>query len=230
MRIKSLARGSNGISGGNNGSIGSSITGSNNGISGGSNGSRSSGISGGNHGSIGSSISGGSNESSVSIISSGDSKSSVCGISDGNNDISQSEIFLSWMCDTCVHLFFPPHPADGKRIWWFFYTRLTVTSITYLSVFEIYIVCILVISECSSPTKFKLSKSTKRNAWLSLRDTSPWRATNSEECDVVWRDRYFCFLALLASLLLTPLCTIIEQGDTTQTMVDSSEPSEAVKE
>ena len=86
------------------------------------------------------------------------------------------------------------------------------------------------ISERSSSTKFKLNESTKRNAWLSLRDTSPWRAANSEECDVVWRNRYFCFLARLASLLLKPLCTMIEHGDTTRPAVDSSEPSEAVKE
>ena len=33
-------------------------------------------------------------------------------------------------------------------------------------------------SECSSPTKFKLNESTKRNAWLRLQDTLPWWATN----------------------------------------------------
>ena len=33
--------------------------------------------------------------------------------------------------------------------------------------------------------KLELNESIKRNPWLSLRDTSPWRATNSEECDVV---------------------------------------------
>ena len=85
------------------------------------------------------------------------------------------------------------------------------------------------ISERSSSTKLKLNESTKRNAWLSLRDVSPWRATNSEVCDVVLRNRYFCFLARLASLLLKPWCTMIEQGDTTRPAVDSSEPSEAVK-
>ena len=37
-------------------------------------------------------------------------------------------------------------------------------------------------------------------------------------------------LARLASLLLRPWCTMIEQGDTTWPAVDSSEPSEAVKE
>ena len=81
-----------------------------------------------------------------------------------------------------------------------------------------------------SSTKLKLNESTKRNAWLSLRDTSPWRATNSEECDVVWRNQYFCFLVLLASLLLKPWCIMIELGDSTRPAVDSSEPSEAVKE
>ena len=38
------------------------------------------------------------------------------------------------------------------------------------------------IFERSSSTKLKLNESTKRNAWLSLLDTSPWRATDSEEC------------------------------------------------
>ena len=42
--------------------------------------------------------------------------------------------------------------------------------------------------------KLELTESTKRNAWLSLQGTSPWRATNSEECDVVWHNRYFVFL------------------------------------
>ena len=55
------------------------------------------------------------------------------------------------------------------------------------------------ISERSSSTKLKLNESTKRNVWLGLRDTSPWRASNSEECDVVWRNRYVCFLVRLAS-------------------------------
>ena len=86
------------------------------------------------------------------------------------------------------------------------------------------------ISEHSSSPKLKLNESTKRNAWLSLRDTSPWRATNSEECDVAWRNQYFCSSARFASILLTPWSTMIEQGDTTKSAVDSSEPSEAVKE
>ena len=86
------------------------------------------------------------------------------------------------------------------------------------------------ISERSSSTKLMLSESTKRNAWMSSRDTSPWRATNSEECDVVWRNQYFYFLVCLASLLLKPWCIMIEQGDTTRPEVDSSEPSEAVEE
>ena len=75
------------------------------------------------------------------------------------------------------------------------------------------------ISKHSSSTKLKLNDSTKINAWLSLPDTSPWRATNSEECDVVRRNRYFCFLAGLASLLLKPWCTMIELGDTTRPAV-----------
>ena len=33
--------------------------------------------------------------------------------------------------------------------------------------------------------KLELKEPTKRDAWLSLQDTSPWLATNSEECDVV---------------------------------------------
>ena len=40
---------------------------------------------------------------------------------------------------------------------------------------------------------------------------------------------YF-FLARLASLLLKPWCIMIEQGDTIRPAVDSSEPSEAVRE
>ena len=40
--------------------------------------------------------------------------------------------------------------------------------------------CLGVISERSSSTKLKLNESTKRNPWLSLRDTSPWRANNSD--------------------------------------------------
>ena len=89
---------------------------------------------------------------------------------------------------------------------------------------------LLIISERSSSTNLKLNESTKRNAWLSLRDASPLRATNSQECDVVWCSQYFCFLARLASLLRRPWCTMIEQGDTARPAVDSSEPSEAVME
>ena len=37
------------------------------------------------------------------------------------------------------------------------------------------------------------NESTRRNAWLSLLDTSPWWEADSEECDVVWRSRYFVF-------------------------------------
>ena len=36
------------------------------------------------------------------------------------------------------------------------------------------------ISVRSSSTKLKLDGSTKRNAWSSLRDTSPWWATDSD--------------------------------------------------
>ena len=67
-------------------------------------------------------------------------------------------------------------------------------------------------------------------AWFSLRGTSLLRATNSEECDVLLGDRYFCFLARLSSILLRPWCTMIEQGDTTRPVVVSTEPSEIVKE
>ena len=59
--------------------------------------------------------------------------------------------------------------------------------------------------------------------------TSPWRATNSEECNVVWRYRH-SFLARHTSLLLKPRLSIIERGDTTRLAVVTSEPSEAVKE
>ena len=86
-----------------------------------------------------------------------------------------------------------------------------------------------VTSERSASTKLKLNESTKRNACLSLRHTSPWRATNCEECDVVWCNQYFSFIALLASLLLMPWCILIEQGDTTRPAVGYSEPSEDVK-
>ena len=72
-----------------------------------------------------------------------------------------------------------------------------------------------------------MNESTKRNAWLSLRDTSPWRATNSEECDVVWRNRYFCFLTRFASLLLKTWCTMMDLGDTSRPAMDSSDQSEA---
>ena len=84
------------------------------------------------------------------------------------------------------------------------------------------------ISQRSSSTKLKLSESTKRNAWLSLRDASTWRATNSEECDVVWRNRYFCFSKRLASLLLKPWCIMIKLSDSTLPAVDSSVQSEAM--
>ena len=63
-----------------------------------------------------------------------------------------------------------------------------------------------------------------------LRDASPCLATNSEECNVVWRNRYFCFLARLVSILLKSWCIMIEQGDTTRPAVNSSEPLEAVME
>ena len=55
--------------------------------------------------------------------------------------------------------------------------------------------------ERSSAIKLELNKSTNRNAWLGLRDASPWRATKSEEFDVVWCNRYFVFLhaALITS-------------------------------
>ena len=46
--------------------------------------------------------------------------------------------------------------------------------------------------------KLELNESTMRNAWLCFGDTSPWQATNSEECDVAWRNRYFVFLHALS--------------------------------
>ena len=42
--------------------------------------------------------------------------------------------------------------------------------------------------------QMKLNELTKRNAWLSLWDTSPWQAANSDECDVAWHNQYFVFL------------------------------------
>ena len=59
--------------------------------------------------------------------------------------------------------------------------------------------------------------------------TSTWRATNSEECDVVWPSRYF-YVAHLTSLLLKPWCTVMEQGDATWPAVVQRESPEAVKE
>ena len=76
------------------------------------------------------------------------------------------------------------------------------------------------ISERSSSTKFKLIESTKRNAWLSLWDTSPWRATNSESVMLFGVIDILAFLH--TSLLLKPWCIIIEQGDTTQSVVHFS--------
>ena len=71
-----------------------------------------------------------------------------------------------------------------------------------------------------------LNESTKGSAWLSLWDTSPWRAMNSE-CGV-WRNQYFVFLPAMP--LLKPWFDMIEQSDTTQPAVVLSELSEAVKE
>ena len=105
------------------------------------------------------------------------------------------------------------------------YCRTTIRQPTPLSWASTEVVGAAYISERSSSTKLKLNESTKRDAWLSLRDTSPWRITNSEECDVVWRNRYFGFLARLASLLLKPWCIMIEQGDTTRPAVDSFFPA-----
>ena len=101
-------------------------------------------------------------------------------------------------------------------------------SVSFQKVSQLTFVCAnlgfleIYISEHSSSTKLKLNESTKRNAWLSLRDTSPWRATNSEECDVVWRNPCICFIAHLASLLLKPWCIMIVQGDSSWPAVDSS--------
>ena len=46
------------------------------------------------------------------------------------------------------------------------------------------------IYERSSSTKFKLHESTKRNAWLSLRDDH-LGGSQQWECDVVWHSQYF---------------------------------------
>ena len=85
-------------------------------------------------------------------------------------------------------------------------------------------------SERPSSTRLNLNVSTKRNAWWSSLNTLHWRATNTEECDVVWQNLYFCFHARFASILLKPWCITIESGVTTLSSVDSSEPSEVVKE
>ena len=84
------------------------------------------------------------------------------------------------------------------------------------------------ISERSPSTKLKLNESTKTNVWLSLRDTSSWWATYSEDCDVTWYNQYILFPTRLTSLLQKPWCIMKEQGDTTWPTVDSMEPSEAV--
>ena len=86
------------------------------------------------------------------------------------------------------------------------------------------------ISERSSSLKLNLNESTKRNAWMSLQDTSHRRATNSEECDVVGAIDIFAFLHASPLNFFIPWCTMIVQGDTTRPAVDFSELSETVKE
>ena len=63
---------------------------------------------------------------------------------------------------------------------------------------------------------------------VSLMNTSPWRATSSDEYDVAWRNRFY-LLAHFTSLLLKPWCTMIERDNGTRPAVIPSEPSEAVK-
>ena len=77
-------------------------------------------------------------------------------------------------------------------------TRNMIRTIYYLpsSVSNIYIYLNVLQQE-----KLELNESTKSFSWLSLRDTSPWRATNSEECDVVW-DIYFYIYFHVFMLLL----------------------------
>ena len=58
----------------------------------------------------------------------------------------------------------------------------------------LYIYYIYIYKRSSTIEKLELNESTRRNVWLSKRDTSPWRATNSEECDVVWWNKYYVFL------------------------------------
>ena len=53
---------------------------------------------------------------------------------------------------------------------------------------------IIYLFQRSPTTKLQWNEPTKTNAWLSLLDTSPLRATNSEECDAAWRNKYFVFL------------------------------------
>ena len=70
-------------------------------------------------------------------------------------------------------------------VWFFEVSGNRLLGVRFCSIEHIYIYT----SERSSSTKLKLNESTKGNAWLSLRDTSPWPATNSEDCDVVRRNR-----------------------------------------
>ena len=80
------------------------------------------------------------------------------------------------------------------------------------------------ISERSSSTKLKEKRLVEFAGYITLAGNQQW------VCDIVWRIRYFCFLARRSSYHLEPWCTMIVQGDTTRPAVDSSELSEAVKE
>ena len=59
---------------------------------------------------------------------------------------------------------------------------------------KIHNICVIDIYLNVPPKKLKLNESSKREALLSLQDISPWRITNSEECDVAWCNQYFVFL------------------------------------
>ena len=74
-----------------------------------------------------------------------------------------------------------------------------ILSSQLLCIYNIYILkknIYIHIFERSSTIKLNMNRSAKRNTWLSLRDTSLWQATDSEECNVVWRNRYVVFSTL----------------------------------
>ena len=50
------------------------------------------------------------------------------------------------------------------------------------------------------PPKIDVERVNQEKRLVEFADTSPWRATNGKECDVVWYNLYFVFLHA------TPLC------------------------